>query len=224
VGVPSDKIFDVPYTVDNHRFIAGAQAAVQARITIRSKYGLCADKPVILYASKFMRRKHPDAVIRAVAKVQSNGRAASLLMVGTGELEGELRALVQSLTLRDVVFTGFVNQSELPEIYAASDVFVLPSEDEPWGLAVNEVMCAGLPVVVSEEAGCHRDLVREGINGFSVRPGDVLSLVSALNALLGDEGQRRRMGQASLSIIEGWSYEQCRQGLAAALTHVVHSQ
>jgi glycosyltransferase involved in cell wall biosynthesis len=224
VGVSSDKIFDVPYTVDNHRFIAGAQAAVHARTTIRSKYGLCADKPVILYASKFMRRKHPDAVIRAVAKVQSNGRAASLLMVGTGELEGELRALVQSLTLRDVVFAGFVNQSELPEIYAASDVFVLPSEDEPWGLAVNEVMCAGLPLVVSEEAGCHRDLVREGVNGFSVRPGDVLSLVSALNALLGDEGQRRRMGQASLSIIEGWSYEQCRQGLAAALTHVVPSQ
>ena len=61
----------------------------------------------------------------------------------------------------DVVFTGFVNQSELPALYGASDVFVLPSEHEPWGLAVNEAMCASLPVVVSREVGCVGDLVRD---------------------------------------------------------------
>ena len=104
------------------------------------------------------------------------------------------------------MFTGFVNQSELPALYAASDVFVLPSEDEPWGLAVNEAMCAGLPVVVSREVGCVPDLVRDGVNGYTPAAGDVDGLARALRRLIEDEDLRRRQGQASLARILQWGY------------------
>ncbi len=67
-----------------------------------------------------------------------------------------------------MTIAGFVNQQELPSWYAAADTLVLPSDSrETWGLVVNEAMAAGLPVVVSDAAGCSLDLVREGENGFT---------------------------------------------------------
>ena len=115
------------------------------------------------------------------------------------------------------MFTGFVNQSELPALYAASDVFVLPSEHEPWGLAVNEAMCAGLPVVVSREVGCVADLVRDGVNGYTPAAGDIEGLARALRRLIEDEGLRQRQGQASLARIQQWGYQQCLEGIRSAL-------
>ena len=89
-------------------------------------------------------------------------------MAGSGPLEGALRAYCSDHSLDNVVFPGFINQAELPSLYGASDIFVLPSEHEPLGLAVNEAMCAGLPIVVSRELGCAADLVEDGVNGFTV--------------------------------------------------------
>lgn len=221
LGVPDDKIFDVPYTVDNDRFIAAAALAPEQRAEVRKKYGLPVDEPVVLYASKFMRRKHPDDVIRAMARLRDEGQTATLFMVGTGEMEHELRDLTSSLAVGNVVFGGFINQVELPKVYAASDIFVLPSENEPWGLIVNEVMCAGIPVVVSDEVGCVPDLVKDGVNGYHIKAGDIGSLAMALDKLLADESLRQRMGAASLSIMSGWSYEQCRQGITAALRQCI---
>ncbi|HVI16413.1 MAG TPA: glycosyltransferase family 4 protein, partial [Pseudolabrys sp.] len=120
--------------------------------------------------------------------------------------------------LDNVHFHGFANQSALPQIYGASDVFVLPSENEPWGLAVNEAMCAGLPIVASAEIGCAADLVRAGVNGQTFETGDVEGLASALHPILGDAGTRRRMGLASSDIISRWSYAECAAGLRAAVT------
>jgi glycosyltransferase involved in cell wall biosynthesis len=139
-------------------------------------------------------------------------------MVGSGELERELRTFCAQHALDNVVFTGFVNQAELPAVYGASDVFVLPSEHEPWGLAVNEAMCAGLPVVVSREVGCTRDLVKDGINGYTPAAGDVDSLARALRGLIEDEDLRRRQGQASLTRIQQWGYRQCLEGVRSALS------
>ena len=221
LGVPDNKIFDVPYTVDNDRFIAAAALAPEQRAQVRKKYGLPLDEPIVLYASKLMRRKHPDDVIRAMARLRDEGHAATLFMVGTGEMEHELRDLTSSLTARNVVFGGFINQAELPKVYAASNIFVLPSENEPWGLIINEVMCAGIPVVVSGEVGCVPDLVKDGVNGYHMKAGDIGSLAMALEKLLADASLRQRMGAASLAIIRGWSYEQCREGITAALRQCV---
>ncbi|MFZ2449508.1 MAG: glycosyltransferase family 4 protein [Methylovulum miyakonense] len=219
LGVPDKKIFDVPYTVDNDRFIAAATLTQEQRTETRKKYGLPLDSPVVLYASKFMRRKHPDDVVRAMASLRDKGLSAVLFLVGNGEMGYELQELVSSLDLHNVIFGGFVNQSELPKVYAASDIFVLPAEDEPWGLIVNEVMCAGIPVVVSEEVGCVPDLVKDNVNGCHMKAGDVASLSTVLEKLVTDSALRRDMGEASLAIIRNWSYEQCRLGISAALHH-----
>ena len=217
LGVDRSRIFHVPYSVDNARFEAAAQIGRAQRSETRQRLGLPVGAPVVLYASKFMRRKHPDDVVRAVASLQEDGHDVNLLMVGTGEMESELRALVQQLAVKGVVFTGFVNQRDLPAIYAACDVFVLPSTDEPWGLVVNEVMCAGVPVVVSSEVGCALDLVIDGSNGRQFEAGNVAALSDVLRSIIADPERANSFGSAGLELIRSWGYAQCAEGLAAAV-------
>jgi glycosyltransferase involved in cell wall biosynthesis len=138
-------------------------------------------------------------------------------MVGSGEMAAELLSLATRLGLGNVHFHGFANQSVLPQIYGAADVFVLPSQNEPWGLAVNEAMCAGLPIVASAEVGCVADLVRAGVNGQTFVAGDAENLANALHPILVDSEIRKRMSAASRAIISRWSYVECAAGLQAAL-------
>jgi glycosyltransferase involved in cell wall biosynthesis len=218
MGVPEEKIHRVPYSVDNDRFMRSTALTPQQKLEVRKRYNLPADRPCVLYAAKFTERKRPGDLLVATRKLRSMSNTPfTVIMAGSGELEQELRAFCQRHELANVVFIGFVNQSNLPALYAASDVFVLPSQDEPWGLAVNEAMCAGLPIIVSREVGCAADLVEDGVNGFTPLAGDVEGLTHALHCLISDESLRRSMGQASLDRIRQWGYRQCLDGIRRAL-------
>jgi glycosyltransferase involved in cell wall biosynthesis len=219
MGVPDRKIFLVPYSVDNDRFMQSASLTNDQKTKIRKRYNVPVDRPSVLYAAKFTPRKRPGDLLDAARRLKmETNHPFTLVMAGSGELEQELRAFCAVHALDNTVFTGFVNQSELPALYAASDVFVLPAEHEPWGLAVNEAMCAGLPVVVSREVGCVPDLVKNGINGYTPAAGDVDGLTRALRRLIEDEDLRRHQGQASLARIQQWGYRQCLEGIRSALS------
>ena len=220
MGVPDRRIFPAPYTVDNARFGADSRLSPEERARQRSALGVDDDRPIVLFAAKFQPRKRPGDVIQAAAELERAGVRFHLAVVGSGELEDELRALAGRLELKSVSFPGFVNQSGLPAVYAAADVFVLPSENEPWGLAVNEAMCAGLPIVASDAVGCVADLVREGVNGAITPAGNVKALAAALAPMLKDPALRQRMGAASAEIIACWSYAECLAGLRQALSSV----
>jgi glycosyltransferase involved in cell wall biosynthesis len=220
VGVPERRIFDMPYAVDNERFMTGARLASGQRAELRSGLGVEDNRPIVLYAAKFQRRKRPDDLLRAAARLNREDANFHIVMIGSGEMEPELRGLTRQLGLPNIHFAGFVNQAALPRFYAACDVFVLPSENEPWGLAVNEAMCAGLPIVASAEIGCVPDLVQDSRNGRTFNAGDINGLSEALRPLLADPELRRRMGAGSREIIAGWSYAECGVGLRAALASV----
>lgn len=219
MGVPADKIFTMPYTVDNHRFmrVADEGRAQEVRAATRARLGLTSDSPAILFAAKFDERKRPHDLVEAFAKLQREGVDAQLVLVGSGVLEPRLREMVASNGLLNVTFPGFVNQRELPKVYAACDVFVLPSQNEPWGLAINEAMCAGLPIVLSEEIGCAEDLVANGINGATFTASNVPQLADALRKLVTDADYRQRAGEASRERISRWSYRECADGLRTAI-------
>ena len=220
IGIADRQIFSMPYAVDNARFSTGAEMTEDERTAVRRQWGIDDGAPIVLYAAKFQRRKRPEDLIHAANRLQQMNIAFHLVLAGSGEMEQELRLLVEELNLRSIHFAGFVNQTMLPKIYGASDVFVLPSEDEPWGLAVNEAMCAGLPIVASREIGCVPDLVKQGHNGRLFDCGNIEALTQALAGLLLSPDLRKDMGRASLEIISQWSYAQCRDGLLYALASI----
>ena len=126
--------------------------------------------------AKLQPRKRPDDLLRAAALLNKERHA---LPARDDRVRGDGAGAARdgaAIGLTNVCFTGFVNQSALPRYYGACDVFVLPSIDEPWGLAINEAMCAGLPIVASSEIGCVPDLVRDGGNGLLFPAGNIAAL------------------------------------------------
>ena len=104
--------------------------------------------------------------------VQSKNNSAYLLLAGAGKLAMDLKRNVANYPVHfqnRIKFCGFVNQKEMPSLYASCDVFVLPSISETWGLSVNEAMASGKAVIVSDRCGCATDLVDHGINGYIFR-------------------------------------------------------
>lgn len=218
-GVPDDRLFLVPYVVDNRRFMEGARLSEEERREKRRELGLPPpDVPVVLFLSKMTSRKRPSDLLEAFRRAQKERSVrAALAFVGTGPEQQRLERRVARAGISNVHFLGFRNQSVLPEIYGACDVFVLSSENEPWGLVVNEAMCAGLPVIASEEVGAAGDLVEDGENGFQYEAGDVEALARALGPLLESPQLRRRMGRASRHKIDEWGLDECVFGVKEAL-------
>ena len=114
-----------------------------------------------------------------------------VVYVGAGPLEDAIVRRARERGVR-VAMLGFRNQTQLPELYAASDVFVLPSDTrETWGLVVDEAMAAGLPVAVSDAVGCAPDLVDEGETGFCFGCGDPAALAVAMERVAKLAGSSR---------------------------------
>jgi glycosyltransferase involved in cell wall biosynthesis len=220
LGVPAANISLVPYAVDNERFVRQSSLGENERREARAAIGIPDGRPAVIYAAKFQKRKHPEAVVKAAQVLAAEGIPLFLVLAGSGEMEPELTRLVNQGGPAGTAFVGFVNQSMLPRLFGACDVFVLPAEEEPWGLTVNEAMCAGLPVVVGEQLGCVPDLVRAGENGFTVAPGDAGGVADALRIILTDARLRESMAACSRRIIAGWGYAQCLDGWRSALARL----
>ncbi len=167
-------LFRMPYAVDNDYFQRRAEEVKATRGELLSELGLEAGRPVILFASKLQERKLCCDLLEAYKVLVATGASGMsedpdagqpyLLIVGDGEMRGQLER--DAAGLEGVRFCGFRNQSELPRFFDIATVFVLPARHEPWGLIVNEVMNAGCAVIVSDDVGCHPDLITNGVEGF----------------------------------------------------------
>lgn len=223
-GVPATRIYFAPFSVRNGHFSATPEMRERHRRTIRAELALEGDSLVILFASKLIKRKRAVDLIHAFEILVDQFPLAYLVIVGAGEEEANLRALATGSVGQRIRFIGFRNQSQLPALYAASDVFVLPSDAEPWGLVVNEVMAAGIPVVVSNEVGAAPDLVQDKDTGAVFPCGNVDELVDALRRLLIDRPMRERMSANALNLIRKWDVDECSAGIVNAARAVMYRQ
>ena len=223
-GAARERIFMMPYAVDNQFFRRRAEDAQARREDLRGELGLEPNRPIILYVSKLQPHKRPIDLLDSYIRLSKDGRSEPypyLLVLGDGELRPTLEQRVRELGWSSVRLLGFKNQTSLPRYYDLCDVFVLPSEREPWGLVVNEVMNAGKPVIVTNRVGAGPDLVREGENGFVVPVGDIRTLSDRLRLLTSRTDMAVRMGRASLKRISEWNFESDRLGLLTALESIV---
>jgi glycosyltransferase involved in cell wall biosynthesis len=215
-GVSGDKIKLMPYAVDNARFMQEADLLGRQKEELRKKYGLPLDKVVINFTGKLSAKKRPLDLLAAYSAAQASNKA--LVFVGDGALAQDLRRFAEAKKLKDVYFMGFKNQSEISQLYALSDIFVLPSGiGETWGLVVNEAMCFSLPVVVSDMVGCAADLVKPGENGFIYPLGGIDKLTACLLELITDADLRARMGKRSFEIINKWSFKEDLEAVSAII-------
>ncbi len=220
-GVPAEKLYFAPYAVDNERYFREASSLMADKSKLKRDLGMEESGAVILFVGKLSEKKRPLDLLRAyeiLLESWKGGIEPSLIFVGDGLLRKELEGYVADRGFTKVYFAGFKNQLELSSYYAMADVFVLPSGmGETWGLVVNEAMCFGLPVIVSDMVGCGADLVRPGENGFVYPLGDIKKLAEHLGEVLANEGVRKSAGKRSREIIEDYSQERDVEAIKAAL-------
>jgi glycosyltransferase involved in cell wall biosynthesis len=219
LGVRAEKIFSMPYAVDNAWFQRRIASAAQASADLRRRLNIGASQLVFLQPAKLLPHKRPLLSLEAFAQLKRDGleSQAVLLLAGDGSERAQLENRIEHLQLGNVRLLGFQNQAEMAALYGLADVCLLPSQWEPWGLAVNEAMNGGCAIVASDRVGAAPDLVRTGINGVVVPHDDVAALIAALRRLIASPQRTREMGNASLTIIAGWSFEQDVAGLRQAL-------
>ncbi|HEY2272709.1 MAG TPA: glycosyltransferase family 4 protein [Jatrophihabitantaceae bacterium] len=218
---PHPELRQLTPGVDTETFRPGIDGSA-----VRERYGL-AGRPVIVCVSRLVARKGQDVLIEALPGIRAAVPGATLLLVGKGPYEPKLRALAERRAVQDsVVFTGGVPFPQLPEHYAAGDVFAMPCRTrrkgfdvEGLGIVYLEASALGLPVLAGDSGGAP-EAVREGETGYVVGGRDVAAVTDRLVRMLQDEALRRNLGKAGRAWVEKqWPWDV----LAGRLTELLQA-
>ena len=149
---------------------------------------------------RLVEEKGHRFLLRAFAALREKCPRNRLLLAGSGNQMGQLQKLARELGVRDKInFLG--ERRDIPRVLAALDIFVLPSLTEALPISLLEAMAAGRPTIASRVGGIP-EIVREGVNGLLVPPADPPGLADAIEALIGDRGRARRIGEAGQRTVE----------------------
>jgi glycosyltransferase involved in cell wall biosynthesis len=214
-GLPPEQIAFAPHAIDAKRF-ADPDGTHQARAAQwRQELKIPAGARTLVYAGKLLPKKDPLLLLEAFV---SCGAPGHLVFVGDGALEQQLYARAAGRT--DIHFLPFQNQQAMPCVYRLGDLFVLPSRGpgETWGLALNEAMAAGRPLIAGSKVGGARDVVAEGVTGWMFESGNLSQLTAVVkHALTCDQATLDAMSRAAEQASARWSVEAAAASLETAV-------
>lgn len=218
LGVPERKMFFSPYSVDTE--LLEEQRRTFSRDAARRELGIGDEQLALLFSGKLIPRKDPVLLARALRHVTGIERIG-LIILGDGELRTQVEREARPLLGDRLKMPGFVNQSQIGKYFVASDVLVLPSHHETWGLVVNEAMQFGLPAIVSDAVRCHADLVPQERTGLVFPDGDERALALCIQRLADDRQLGSMMGRNAAELIAGYGTAVSVQGIRDALAYAM---
>ena len=185
---------------------------LQSRITVipnaapftgvpRPRGAGCADRGIVLGVGRLEHQKGFDLLVRAFAEATRGHRGWELVIAGDGSQRAALAALAASCGVADRVrLPG--TQADIGRVYAAADVFALPSRFEGFPNALLEAMAAGVPSVAADCPTGPREIIRDEHDGLLVSAEDVVALTGALSRLINDPQLRGRLGAAGAEVTD----------------------
>lgn len=220
LGMPRDRIVLGYNAVDNHRY---AQQADRARRNPEGRLGL-PPAPYFLAVNRFAPEKNLVRLVRAYARYRAetpDDRAWDLVLCGDGPAAPEIEdAVAASGFATSIHRPGFLQADELSRWYAFASAFVHPSLMEPWGLVVNEAAACGLPLLVSDRAGCGETLVPDSpeTTGRRFNPGDEQEMCDGLTWMASLAApDREALGRRAGEVVAQWGPERFARGTLDAI-------
>jgi glycosyltransferase involved in cell wall biosynthesis len=202
-GLAETQLSFAPHAIDNNRFAVDSK--YEAAL-LRQKLNIKDNELIVMFAGKLEEKKAPIQLLDAFLSL--NNGYAHLVFVGNGPLEDRLKSKARGNC--NVHFIDFQNQSRMPAVYQACDLFCLPSQGprETWGLAINEAMACGKAILASDKVGAAADLVKPGYNGAIFKAGSLTDLINNLNKLVASgKNELVNMGEYSKGLIKDWNFE-----------------
>lgn len=201
-GISADKIGMIYNGIDAKEFNPNTSSE-----TVFEKYDIQSDDRMLLYVGRLGdKRKGLPFLFQSLQVLQKKERV-KLLVVGGGNIE-QARMLAERFEVEDhVAFAGYVEHGEMPSIYAASDIFVLPSVSEGLPFTLLEALCMGKPVVASNIPGVD-EVIQDGENGIMVEPKSPSAITDGVMNLLRDEDLAERLGaNGRRTVLEDFTIE-----------------
>lgn len=193
-GVPREKVLVIPYGVDLKLYQVGRNPKLKAQL------GIAAESPVVGVVARLHPQKGHRYLIEAARAIVASHPDVRFVLVGDGELRGELETQVRESSLsQHFHFLGF--RDDVKELLKTFDIFVLPSLYEGLPNVVLEAMATGLPVVATAVDGT-TELIVENETGFLVPPKKPQDLANKISILLGDANRRQCFGQKGRERVE----------------------
>jgi 1,2-diacylglycerol 3-alpha-glucosyltransferase len=189
-GIPCEAInYGIKYDVKPKKGVR-----LNRSILVVSRLSFEKDIQVVVDAFSLLAQKHPEL---------------RLTIVGDGPARKSLESLSTKLGIsKKVTFTGMIKRDVLKNYYKSHGIFATGSTYELFGYTTAEAMSAGLPIVGVKAQGTE-DLVKNGVNGFLVKPYDVKGFAEAIERVLDDRAMAKKMGNASMKLIKEYSAEKC---------------
>lgn len=220
-GADVGGVFSAENATDNALY--SRRVPTEEIAAVRTRFGL-SDAPVVLAVSRLVEQKGLDVLVGAVSLLP-NPRP-QVLVVGTGPGASALQELATSVGV-DLVLAGGLSPGQMPPVYALADVFVMPSVTtrtikETWGLACNEAMCQGVPVIATDAVGAAAGgLVVNESTGLVVPEGDANALSAALRRILSDQALGLRLGAAGRERVQRTDYPNIVNAFERAIGHAL---
>lgn len=216
--VPDTRIVGAKYCTDVSFFTLPPAEATATRMRWRKAMNIPENAFVLLFVGRLFERKRPEDMIALHKRLKSHPGVYTVL-VGNGPLETSLRA--QGLGDDRLIFAGFRNQGQTRESYYGSDILVVPSEYETWGLVVNEAFACSRPALVTETCGTADDLVVREKTGFVYPVGEVETAAALVERLIAQPEKLREMGEhARQKVSSQYSISQFADSILEALARV----
>ena len=214
-GVDENRIY-------NYKFSSLTKDDIQKNKKIKNKsllkQKLNLKEDIILFSvGQQIPRKGYDLLVKAMIDVNKN---VGLYIAG-GEPEENVKEIIKSNNLNNIHFIGFKSKEELDEYYAASDIFVLPTRYDIWGLVINEAMSFGLPIISSDKCVSAIEFNNLFNNALITKNEDVGSISEAINILINDEYLRDQLGRNSLKGIKEYTIEHTKEDFVSIIKDVM---
>lgn len=207
-GVPDSSCFQACLCVENADYLPAHEQETR-------RFDL-------IFCGRIEAVKNPLFMLDVARQVARNlGRKISILLVGSGSLEQQVRtAAARCADLLDVTFHGFAMQHELPALYRSARLFMFPTQWDPWGVVANEACAAGLPVLVSPHAGVAGELIVDGDNGYicDLDPG---LWAQRATMLLSDAQLYRQFSRRSRALVSRFNFDAASAGILDACRFAV---
>lgn len=181
-GVPDKKMVRSSFSWGYEELFSKGEEILNNREKLRKFYKISDNEFVILYVGRLSPEKDLGTLLEAYSKVKNENK--KMFFVGNGPMLNMIKKKIKELDVKNVELVGFQNRDSILNYYAISDLLVLPSISETWGMVVNEAMCFGLPVISSDKVGAAVDLIKNGYNGFIFRSRDSEELAVCIRKII----------------------------------------
>jgi glycosyltransferase involved in cell wall biosynthesis len=214
-GLFNNQIIRAEHAIDNDRFMIMSTQEHKDLLALKDIHSIKSNEIIFLFAGKFIDIKNPLLLIDAFFKLKQEKENTRLLLIGNGILESAIKEKINLLPLdvaSSITLLPFQDQQQMKLYYRVADVFVLPSRSETWGLSVNEALACGTPVIVSDNCGSSKELVKNNVNGFIFKSEHVQDLSDKMIMMCCDE-TRKGMESKTIDSLKSFTYQSFKTAL-----------